>query len=89
MKQGVLEICDRDLYDLAAFQQRTPAKNGPLDPRMGISGKHGQCDTCREPLPTCNGHFGYIKLALPALHVGYLKMIITVLQDICKVNIVL
>ena len=34
----------------------------------------------------CNGHFGYVKLALPALHIGYLKKIITVLQDICKVR---
>ena len=33
----------------------------------------------------CNGHFGYVRLALPALHIGYLKKIIMVLQDICKV----
>lgn len=36
----------------------------------------------------CNGHFGYVKLALPALHIGYLKKIITVLQNICKVHAV-
>jgi len=24
----------------------------------------------------CNGHFGYVKLSLPAFHVGYLKKII-------------
>lgn len=34
----------------------------------------------------CNGHFGYVKLALPAMHIGYLKKIITVLQNICKVR---
>ena len=34
----------------------------------------------------CNGHFGYVRLALPALHIGYFKKIIMVLQDICKVN---
>ncbi len=80
-----MEVCDRDLYDLS--RDRAPAYNGPLDTKMGISMKTGLCDTCGEVLQTCNGHFGYLRLALPALHVGYLKMIITVLQDICKVHI--
>ena len=75
---------DRSLYDLK--RDRAPACNGPLDVKMGVSGKTGRCETCGEVLQTCNGHFGYMKLALPALHVGYLKMIITVLQDICKVH---
>ena len=34
----------------------------------------------------CNGHFGYVKLALPALHIGYFQKIIMVLQEICKVH---
>jgi len=53
---------------------------------MGLSAKAGFCDTCGEVLQTCNGHFGYVKLALPVLHIGYLKMIVSVLQDICKVR---
>ncbi|KAL6721212.1 DNA-directed RNA polymerase III subunit C1 (rpo31) [Lecanora helva] len=81
-KQGVVEVCARELFDLS--RNRAPAHNGALDVRMGISDKTGFCGTCGEVLQTCNGHFGYIKLALPALHIGYLKMIITVLQDICK-----
>lgn len=51
---------------------------------MGISGKEGSCKTCGEGLDTCNGHFGHIKLALPAFHVGYLKQIVEVLHCICK-----
>ena len=35
----------------------------------------------------CNGHFGYVRLALPALHIGYLKKTIMVLQNICKVHV--
>lgn len=81
-----MEVCKRDLFDLA--RGRAPAENGALDPKMGISGKTGECETCGEVLQNCNGHFGYIKLALPALHVGYLKMIITILQDICKVHVI-
>ena len=86
MNQAVVEVCDRALYDLA--RERAPAANGPLDPLMGISGKVGNCQTCGEPMQKCNGHFGYVKLALPALHIGYLKKIITVLQNICKVQAV-
>lgn len=85
INQGVLEVCDRSLFDLS--RDHRPTKNGPLDPRMGISGKTGFCETCDEPLQYCNGHFGYIKLALPVFHIGYLKAIIWMLQDICKVRL--
>ena len=83
IKQGVLEVCDRSLFDLT--RDHVPTRHGPLDPRMGISGKTGICETCGEVLQICNGHFGYIKLALPVLHIGYLKAIIWMLQEICKV----
>lgn len=55
-----------------------------MDTHMGISTKVGKCSTCGEGLDKCNGHFGHIKLALPAFHVGYLKHIIEVLNCICK-----
>ncbi len=80
----MLEVCDRNLYNIS--QNRAPATNGPLDPRMGISGKSGFCETCGEALVQCNGHFGQVKLALPAFHIGYIKMVISVLQQICKVR---
>ena len=83
MNQGVVEVCDRALYDLT--RERAPTANGPLDPLMGLSGKVGLCQTCGEPMQKCNGHFGYVRLALPALHIGYFKKIVMVLQNICKV----
>ena len=84
MKQGVLEVCDRNLYDLS--RERSIKSNGPLDARMGISSKTGFCETCGETLQQCNGHFGHVKLALPAFHIGYFKMTINILQNICKVQ---
>lgn len=36
-------------------------------------------------MQVCNGHFGHVKLVLPAFHVGYFKRIISILQEICKV----
>ena len=32
----------------------------------------------------CVGHFGYVRLALPAFHIGYLRFIQSILQNICK-----
>ncbi|KAH7329505.1 hypothetical protein B0I35DRAFT_420341 [Stachybotrys elegans] len=80
--QAVLEVSDRWLYDIE--HGRAPYKHGPLDPRLGISSKTGRCSTCDEPLQTCIGHFGYVRLALPVFHIGFLRFIITILQEICK-----
>lgn len=52
---------------------------------QGISSKSGSCETCGENLQNCNGHFGHVRLALPAFHIGYLKLTMNILQNICKV----
>jgi DNA-directed RNA polymerase III subunit RPC1 len=83
VNQSQVEISDRRLFDLDKGRAVNP--NGPLDPRMGISGKRDECETCRQNLTTCNGHFGHVKLILPVFHVGYFKKTITMLQCICKV----
>lgn len=66
--------------------RRVITKNGPLDMRMGTSNQSTKCETCHRQLKDCNGHFGYVKLALPAFHVGFLKKIIEILHCICKVG---
>ncbi|KAJ9624864.1 DNA-directed RNA polymerase III subunit C1 (rpo31) [Taxawa tesnikishii (nom. ined.)] len=85
-KQSVVEVSDRNVYDLGAVPgaPRTLTNHGPLDPRLGTSSKTGKCETCWQDLKECNGHFGVVKLALPAYHIGYFKKIIEVLQIICK-----
>ncbi|KAH0566504.1 hypothetical protein GP486_000085 [Trichoglossum hirsutum] len=82
VNQAVIEVADRNLFDLE--NGRAPVHNGALDGRLGTSSKSGLCETCGESLQQCNGHFGYVKLSLPAFHIGYFKMIIAVLQEICK-----
>ncbi|KAI6779475.1 uncharacterized protein J7T54_001891 [Emericellopsis cladophorae] len=80
--QAVLEVSDRLLYDIE--NNRAPYRHGPLDPRLGTSSKQGKCSTCLEPLNNCTGHFGHVRLPLPAFHVGYLRFIMSILQEICK-----
>lgn len=85
VSQGVLEVSQRDLYDLANNSNiRNPVPNGALDPRLGTSSKTGKCATCNLPLQNCVGHFGHVRLALPAFHIGYLRFTMTILQNICK-----
>ncbi|KAG9237533.1 hypothetical protein BJ875DRAFT_493186 [Amylocarpus encephaloides] len=82
VNQAVIEVSDRMLYDVD--QNRRSVSHGPLDARLGISSKAGFCATCNEGLSNCNGHFGHVRLALPAFHIGYLKLTMNILQNICK-----
>ena len=84
ISQAVVEVSDRKLFDLG--NDRAVVPNGPLDGRMGISNKTKNCETCGCSLKVCNGHFGHVKLVLPAFHVGYFKRVINILQEICKVR---
>lgn len=85
VNQAVLEVSDRNVYELGGTgQTRGLTRNGPMDKRMGTSNKAVTCDTCGDDLKSCNGHFGHVRLALPAFHVGYLRNIIDVLHNICK-----
>ncbi|KAK4229305.1 DNA-directed RNA polymerase III subunit RPC1 [Podospora fimiseda] len=82
--QGVLEVSDPLLYDVA--NDRKPFPNSLLDPRMGTSktDRESKCATCNQGLQDCPGHFGHIRLPLPVFHIGYLKYIQATLQNICK-----
>ncbi|KAJ5651806.1 DNA-directed RNA polymerase III subunit RPC1 [Penicillium longicatenatum] len=82
VEQAAVEVSDRKFFDLE--NGRKVVSNGPLDTRMGISGKVATCATCGLNSKDCNGHFGHVRLVLPAFHVGYFKRVIGILQEICK-----
>jgi|SRR5271154_6440349 len=82
INQAHVELADRRLFDLD--NGRRNLEYGPLDKRMGVSGKNETCETCGESLQACNGHFGHVRLVLPVFHVGYFKKVISILQSICK-----
>ncbi|KAI1142603.1 beta and beta-prime subunits of DNA dependent RNA-polymerase [Hypoxylon sp. FL0543] len=82
VNQAVIEVSDRTMYDIG--RGREPTQHGPLDKRLGTSSKTGICSTCGLRLQDCTGHFGHIRLPLPAFHIGYIKFTITILQNICK-----
>lgn len=75
------QVCSRELFSMPS---RKPAPAGCLDPRLGVSDKVSTCATCHRKLADCAGHFGYIKLALPVFHIGFIKHTLNILQSICK-----
>jgi DNA-directed RNA polymerase III subunit RPC1 len=75
------QVTSRELFTPPT---RTPAKGGCLDPRLGVCDKVSTCATCNRKLVDCAGHFGYIRLALPVFHIGYLRHTLHLLQCICK-----
>ncbi|KAJ3055717.1 hypothetical protein HK097_009602 [Rhizophlyctis rosea] len=82
-KLSVVELHDTKLYD-PDKPGRPTAEFGALDRRLGIADKINKCDTCGEGLQDCVGHYGVIRLVLPVYHIGYFKLMVTVLQNICK-----
>ena len=78
---GNVPITSRMLY--SREDNKTPLKNGPLDPRLGTNEAH-PCETCGLGKVECPGHFGFLQLALPVFHVGFFRHTIQILQCICK-----
>ncbi|CAJ0572581.1 unnamed protein product, partial [Mesorhabditis spiculigera] len=83
MRQAAhVPICNPKLYEETPGRL-TPAALGPLDTRLGTA-KGGNCATCGLNFTDCVGHFGFIDLEMPVFHIGYFKLIVNVLQCICR-----
>ena len=78
-KMAVAKIITPDTHDTDGY----PIKGGLMDPRMGVIDPGLRCRTCKGKMGDCPGHFGYIELARPVVHVGYSKMIYNILRSIC------
>ncbi|KAJ1965570.1 DNA-directed RNA polymerase II core subunit rpo21 [Dipsacomyces acuminosporus] len=60
-----------------------PKIGGLLDPRMGSIDRNFKCQTCGEGMTECPGHFGYIELARPVYHIGFITRVKKILECIC------
>ncbi len=79
-KMAVAKIVTPDTHDTDGY----PIKGGLMDPRMGVIDPGLRCRTCKSKMGDCPGHFGYIELARPVIHVGYAKYIHNILQATCS-----
>jgi len=78
-KIGFIEITEPTAYDEGGL----PVQGGVLDPRLGTINPRQRCPVCGNLPKNCPGHFGRIELAMPVIHIGYVKRIKDVLNTVC------
>lgn len=79
-KMAHVKVVTPELYDKEGY----PVEGGLMDTRLGVIDPGLRCRTCNGKLKECPGHFGYIELGRPVLHISYIKAIYTFLQSTCK-----
>ncbi len=78
-KMSVVEILKAELYDNDGF----PLEGGVMDPKLGVIDPGLRCRSCGKGMGGCFGHFGYIELVRPVIHVLYAKLIYRILRMTC------
>ena len=79
-KMASAKIVTPELYDKEGY----PVDGGLMDIRLGVIDPGLRCKTCRSKLKECNGHFGYIELARPTMHISFISMVLNLLRSTCK-----
>src|SRR3989344_5055133 len=73
------KIVTPELYDREGY----PVDGGLMDIRLGVIDPGLRCKTCGGKLKECAGHFGYIELARPVIHIKFVRQIYDLLQSTC------
>ncbi|UCE81532.1 MAG: DNA-directed RNA polymerase subunit A' [Methanobacteriota archaeon] len=79
-KMTATKVITADTYDDDGF----PIDMGLMDPHLGVIEPGLRCKTCGKKVDECPGHFGHIDLAMPVIHVGYVKEMKKLLQSTCR-----
>src|SRR5688500_555552 len=70
-------VITADTYDDDGF----PIEMGLMDPRRGVIEPGLRCKTCGQRVGDCPGHFGHIDLAMPVIHVGFVRAVRDILRS--------
>src|SRR3989338_2366185 len=79
-KMASVKIVTPELYDKEGY----PVDGGLMDVRLGVIDPGLRCKTCNCKLKECPGHFGYMDLARPVVHIKYVKQILNFLKYTCR-----
>ncbi len=79
-KMSQVKIITADTYDDDGY----PIERGLMDLHLGVIEPGLKCATCGGKVDECPGHFGHIELAMPVVHVGFIKEIKIFLDATCK-----
>ncbi|HLC56187.1 MAG TPA: DNA-directed RNA polymerase subunit A' [Candidatus Nanoarchaeia archaeon] len=79
-KIAAVKVVTPELYDKEGY----PVDGGLMDVRLGVIDPGLRCKTCGGKLKECIGHFGYIELARPVIHIKYINHILSFLRSCCR-----
>ncbi len=79
-KMASAKIVTPELYDKEGY----PVDGGLMDVRLGVIDPGLKCKTCGSKLKECTGHFGYIELARPIIHIKFVGLTLTLLRCTCR-----
>jgi len=79
-KMASAKIITPELYDKEGY----PVDGGLMDARLGVIDPGLRCKTCGAKLKECPGHFGYIPLARPVIHIKFISVIYDLLRCTCR-----
>ena len=79
-KMASAKIVTPELYDREGY----PVDGGLMDIRLGVIDPGLKCKTCGSKLKECTGHFGYIELARPAIHIKFVDILLNILRSTCR-----
>src|SRR3989338_564226 len=74
------KIVTPELYDREGY----PVDGGLMDIRLGVIDPGLRCKTCGGNLRDCMGHFGYLEVARPVIHLNYADVIVNFLRCTCR-----
>ncbi|MBT3464769.1 DNA-directed RNA polymerase subunit A' [archaeon] len=77
---SVAKVVTPELYDKEGY----PVDGGLMDTRLGVIDPGLICKTDGLKLKDSLGHFGYIELARPVIHVKFVKNILAFLRGTCR-----
>ncbi len=78
-KMASAKVVTPELYDKEGY----PVDGGLMDIRMGVIDPGLKCKTCGQKLKECPGHFGYIEMARPVIHINFVQRILQILRGTC------
>ncbi len=78
---AAVKIVTPELYDKEGY----PVDGGLMDTRLGVIDPGLVCKTDGLKLKDTLGHFGYIELARPVIHLKFVRQILDLLKSTCRI----
>ena len=79
-KMAKAKVVTPELYDKEGY----PVDGGLMDVRLGVIDPGLRCKTDGQRLKESFGHFGYLELARPVVHISFVSVILDLLRSTCR-----